>query len=810
MLKRYMACGFALMASLMAEAKVAITESGGWFESAYVKWTNDLTTYAGYNVYYKAAGASEYTQLDKELVRNYVSYGRADVLGITAGNYVMKVVPVNSDGTEVTAEAAETGTLGVTAHDRTGFAFINKTNGTKTKGGLTFNAADGIGAYKNDGTLKDDARVVYVTAANAKTVSLGVVDGKSENTYTGIQQIINGYKKGYDTRPLDIRIVGTIKDTDCDEFESSSEGIQIKGANAYMPINITIEGVGDDATVWGFGFLLRNICSVELRNFGIMLCMDDCISIDTDNEHVWVHNIDLFYGKTGGDSDQAKGDGTIDLKGDSQYLTFSYNHLFDSGKASLCGMKSESGPNYITYHHNWFDHSDSRHPRIRTMSVHVYNNYFDGNAKYGVGVTTGASAFVEANYFRNCKYPMLSSQQGTDATGDGTFSGEDGGIIKAYNNYIKGAKVVSYYSSSNTEDFDAYKASSRTETVPSSIKAKVGGTIYNNFDTSDIMYSCTPDDPESVAETVTGWLGAGRMGHGDFKWQFDNATQDENYGVITALKSELQSYKSSFYNFYGETTANSNYGTFDATGGDSEKHADYEPTWGGDDTSDDDDSSTEVVGKWVFTSWSEASQAILTSADGGWTQKDDKTSRYEKTLTAEPASIGLTETEGLTFSGEGKKILVSFDSSKGQYIQGGMTFNLTVQEGDVIIVSFANTGKNGSRDLLINEEVVESSSNTTATTGKYTVPAGTTTVTVRGSASLNFFSITILRDKSGDGDDDDEPTAKHDTTAAKEVSAVEYYTLGGQKVASPSRGICIVRTIYTDGTTSASKMISGK
>lgn len=183
----------------------------------------------------------------------------------------------------------------------------------------------------------------------------------------------------------------------------------------------------------------------------------------------------------------------------------------------------------------------------------------------------------------------------------------------------------------------------------------------------------------------------------------------------------------------------------------------------------------------------------------------------KKTLTEEPASIGLAETEGLTFSGNGKKILVSFDSSKGQCIQGKMTFNLTVEEGDVILVSFSNTGsKNGSRDLLINGETVASSSNTTATTGRYTVPSGTTEITICGSESLNFFSITILREKDSDDDDDDDTTAKRDTSAAKEISAVEYYTLGGQRVSSPSRGICVVRTIYTDGTTSASKMISGK
>lgn len=542
-------CALAITTTV-AEAKVNITESKGWFESAYVKWANDLTNYSSYNVYYKASGDANYTKLDKELVRNYVTYGRADIVGIKAGKYTMKVVPVKSDGTEDTAEAAETAELTATAHDRTGFAFSSMTEGTKNKAGVTFNAADGLGAYKTDGTLKDNARVVYVTANNAKSVSLAINTGSKEETFTGIQQIIYGYQKGADARPLCIRIVGTITDSDCDKFLSSAEGIQIKGANGYMPMNITIEGIGDDATVWGFGFLIRNACSVELRNFGIMLCMDDCVSIDTKNEHIWIHNLDLFYGNTGGDSDQAKGDGTLDLKGNSKYLTFSYNHLWDSGKASLCGMKSETGPNYITYHHNWFDHSDSRHPRVRTMSVHVYNNYFDGNSKYGVGVTSGGSAFVEANYFRNCKYPMLISKQGTDATGEGTFSGENGGVIKAFNNTVKNAKRLVYYAKDNTE-FDAYEVSSRSETVPSSVTAKAGGTHYDNFDTDNsIMYACTPDAPETVPATVTGWLGAGRMGHGDYQWQFNNKTEDENYGVIAALKSELNAYKSSLYDLY--------------------------------------------------------------------------------------------------------------------------------------------------------------------------------------------------------------------------------------------------------------------
>ena len=188
----------------------------------------------------------------------------------------------------------------------------------------------------------------------------------------------------------------------------------------------------------------------------------------------------------------------------STYVTHSYNHFWDNGKVQPARHEVRNESNYITYHHNWYDHSDSRHPRIRTCSVHSYNNYFDGNAKYGVGVTMGASAFVENNYFRNCKNPMMSSKQGTDTLGEkGTFSGEPGGIIKACGNYIEGASSYIPYSQNSTS-FDAYEVSSPSEKVPDSVKTVSGGTGYNNFDTdSSIMYSYKADAAADVPAIVT-------------------------------------------------------------------------------------------------------------------------------------------------------------------------------------------------------------------------------------------------------------------------------------------------------------------
>ncbi|MFD2882014.1 hypothetical protein ACFTAO_49260 [Paenibacillus rhizoplanae] len=149
-------------------------------------------------------------------------------------------------------------------------------------------------------------------------------------------------------------------------------------------MNLTIEGIGTDAYAYGWGLLLRYAGNVEVRNLGLMLFPDDGISMDTGNANVWVHNNDIFYGSAGSDADQAKGDGSTDLKKGSTYITISYNHYFDSGKAALVGL-SESAEFFVTLHHNWFDHSDSRHPRIRVASVHVYNNFYDGVSKIRCG-----------------------------------------------------------------------------------------------------------------------------------------------------------------------------------------------------------------------------------------------------------------------------------------------------------------------------------------------------------------------------------------------------------------------------------------
>ena len=522
-------------------ASGAITEASGWLETAYVKWT-PVTGATGYNVYVKSASASDsaYVQLDDELIRKYPSYMRADAVGLKAGDYVMKIVPLNN-GKENTAAAIVSDKLTVKAHDRSGFTFSSNSP-----------VKNGVGAYNNDGTLKSNASVLYVTEANKNTVKMKI--GNTE--YTGVAAITQAIKAKNNCQPVAIRIIGqvTLSGLACKDV-SSAYAIGVKGA-----ANVTFEGIGDDATLYEAGVAVFQSTGIEVRNLGLMNWGGggdgDGISLK-QSVGVWVHNNDVYYGNAGSDGDQAKGDGSMDLKDNSQYVTVSYNHFWDSGKMSLCGMKSESGENWITYHHNWFDHSDSRHPRIRTMSVHVYNNYYDGNAKYGVGAAKDSEAFVEANYFRNCNYPMLSSMQGSDVLAGGIFSGENGGVIKAYNNYMEGQKSVIYANSdtgttsASATDFDAYLAASRSETVPSTYKAKQGGKTYSNFDTKVDLGVDTADidAPADVPSIVTKY--AGRIMGGDFKWTFDNSVDDTSYSLNRPLKDKLNAYKTSLVSVGG-------------------------------------------------------------------------------------------------------------------------------------------------------------------------------------------------------------------------------------------------------------------
>ncbi|RZJ89265.1 MAG: T9SS type A sorting domain-containing protein [Chryseobacterium sp.] len=647
--------------------QVQINESSGWLESAFVKW-QPVSNAQSYNVYYTGQGITD-RKIDDQLIRSYESYYRADIPGLKAGSYTVKVKPVIS-GTEGTGST--TGNLTVLAQDRNGFAF---------------DSGRVPGAYKADGTPKDNAVILYITPNTKNTVSIDIT-GASSNPCVGLQNILYAIKKGKDTRPFIFRLIGNI--TDMTVMEGGDVVIEnANNASSY----VTFEGIGNDAVANGWGVRLKSASNIEVSNLGFMNCNStagDNVGMQQDNDHIWVHNCDLFYGNAGSDADQIKGDGALDNK-TSTYITLSYNHFWDNGKASLLGLSEGTTSGlYITYHHNWFDHSDSRHPRVRYYSAHIYNNYFDGVAKYGSGSTLGSSLFVEGNYFRNSKHPMLTSLQGTDIWDEanqvnnagtmGTFSGEAGGSIKAFNNTFdadnatNNMRFVAYGDTnplynisgkiSSTTDFDAYVATSRGEVVSSNVKSKSGANTYNNFDTNAALYvkNLVPEQP-AVAKTKTTQY-SGRVSGGDLKWTFNNATDDTSSLVITALKSALTNYTGSLVSVQGEGNPPSGSQTLTSTTNNNQTV-----------------SSGSAISSIVFTWGGNATDATVTGLPASGISFVKNTSAKTITITGTPTatlsySIATTGTSGSPATGAGT-ITVTTSGSSGSEIHNFTTSGKT-------------------------------------------------------------------------------------------------------------------------------------
>lgn len=150
----------------------------GLFESISITLID--SNYKEIKAYYKKSNETLYNQIDNQLIRNENGIVRIDILGLQAGNYDVKVV--TSNGETITKEG-----ILVQMHDRSGYAFFGIGD-------------DKIGAYNDDGSLKSNADVIYVTNENKNTVTY--------NGKTGLVNILNSLKNI--TKPVCIRIIGSI------------------------------------------------------------------------------------------------------------------------------------------------------------------------------------------------------------------------------------------------------------------------------------------------------------------------------------------------------------------------------------------------------------------------------------------------------------------------------------------------------------------------------------------------------------------------------------------------------------------------
>ena len=111
---------------------------------------------AALKVTYTAAGSSSVTAVPSELIRTVNGATRVDIVGVSAGTYDINL---SIGGTNFTL-----GDIEVEAYDRSGYAHFDPDAPNDMY-------ANGIGAYENDGTLKDGALVIYLTEANKNDIS---------------------------------------------------------------------------------------------------------------------------------------------------------------------------------------------------------------------------------------------------------------------------------------------------------------------------------------------------------------------------------------------------------------------------------------------------------------------------------------------------------------------------------------------------------------------------------------------------------------------------------------------------------------
>ena len=193
---------------------------------------------------------------------------------------------------------------------------------------------------------------------------------------------------------------------------------------------------------------------------------------------------------------------------------------------------------------------------------------------------------------------MMSSLQGTDARGGkGTFSGEEGGTIKAYGNVFDGKNtngvkfqfVTNKYDYTNNtdatgislSDIDAYEVDSRDEKVPDTVKTKSGSHTYSNFDTTlglkGLGLAAVPSDAETAKSYVVKY--AGRY-QSDFAYNFDNAKDDADYNLNSELQALVVNYENKLTAVQGLASS----GSGGSSGGDSGSSGTSDPVSGGSST----------------------------------------------------------------------------------------------------------------------------------------------------------------------------------------------------------------------------------
>ncbi|HEV7609794.1 MAG TPA: hypothetical protein VGO61_20835 [Steroidobacteraceae bacterium] len=266
-----------------------------------------------------------------------------------------------------------------------------------------------------------------------------------------------------------------------EEARLASAAAQEARVHIRVPPNTTLYGVGSDATLVGAWLDIRGNgasqpMNVIVRNITFQDTADcfpewsptdgvtgnwnaeyDSISV-SHATHVWIDHNRFADVRTRDETQPVYfghryqvHDGLVDVTSESDFVTVSWNQFAAHDKTMLIGNSDSATEDRehlrVTLHHNLFDGTGQRTPRVRYGRVHVYNNVYradkDTNYHSSWGAGTESQIYAENNYFEMSASfgPMevIDGKKGTRMTAAGNCWRERDGscpvvdFVAAYN-----------------------------------------------------------------------------------------------------------------------------------------------------------------------------------------------------------------------------------------------------------------------------------------------------------------------------------------------------------------------------------------
>jgi pectate lyase len=215
------------------------------------------------------------------------------------------------------------------------------------------------------------------------------------------------------------------------------------GGRINVKSNKSLIGIGNSAFLNGIGLSIASANDIIVQNLRISLIGvttrtdtagvysstgdegrpqilvngGDAISISGTAKNVWIDHCELFAENPDVQTNKDLYDGLIDIKGQTGFITISWNYLHDQHKGGLVGASDTDlfADRKITLHHNYYDKVKLRVPMYRGATGHFFNNYVVG-ATDASEIRADTCVRIEKNYYEALHYSIYTTSDSAGKT----------------------------------------------------------------------------------------------------------------------------------------------------------------------------------------------------------------------------------------------------------------------------------------------------------------------------------------------------------------------------------------------------------